>query len=41
MKINDVQLAQVDRQIKRILASGNYYSEVYKKAGITGVSVQK
>ena len=38
MKINDVQLAQVDRQIKRILASGNYYSEVYKKAGITGVS---
>ena len=38
MKINDVQLAQVNRQIKRILASGNYYSEVYKKAGITGVS---
>ena len=38
MKINGVQLAQVDRQIKRILASGNYYSEVYKKAGITGVS---
>jgi len=38
MKINDTQLAQVDRQIHRILASGNYYSEVYRKAGITGVS---
>jgi len=38
MKINDTQLALVDRQIKRILASGNYYSEVYRKAGITGVS---
>ena len=38
MKINDAQLALVDKQIKRILASGNYYSEVYKKAGITGVS---
>lgn len=38
MRINENQLALVDRQIKRILASGNYYSEVYKKAGITGVS---
>ncbi|MCR5179564.1 MAG: phenylacetate--CoA ligase [Lachnospiraceae bacterium] len=38
MRINEKQLELVDRQIKRILASGNYYSEVYKKAGITGVS---
>ena len=38
MKINDAQLALVDKQIKRILASGNYYSKVYQKAGITGVS---
>jgi len=38
MKINETQLALVDKQIKRILASGNYYSEVYKKAGITGVN---
>ena len=38
MRINEKQLALADRQIKRILASGNYYSEVYKKAGITGVS---
>ena len=38
MRINDTQLALVDRQIKRILASGNYYSKVYRDAGITGVS---
>ena len=38
MRINDTQLALVDKQIKRILASGNYYSEVYKKAGISGVN---
>ncbi len=38
MRINEKQLGLVDKQIKRILASGNYYSEVYKKAGITGVS---
>ncbi len=38
MRINEKQLDLVDKQIKRILASGNYYSEVYKKAGITGVS---
>ena len=41
MKINDTQLALVDKQIKRILASGNYYSEVYKKAGITGVGSEE
>ena len=38
MKISDAQLALVDRQVKRIIASGNYYSEIYKKAGITGVN---
>ena len=38
MQINKKQLELVDRQIKRILKSGNYYSEIYKKAGITGVS---
>ena len=38
MKINETQLKLADKQIKRILASGNYYSEVYKKAGISGVS---
>lgn len=38
MAINKAQLELVDKQIKRIIASGNYYSEIYKKAGITGVS---
>ena len=38
MRINEKQLALVDKQIKRIRTSGNYYSEVYKKAGITGVN---
>ena len=38
MRINEKQLALADKQIRRILASGNYYSEVYRKAGITGVS---
>ena len=38
MKINEKQLELVDKQIKRILASGNYYSEVYRKAGISGVN---
>ncbi len=38
MKISEKQLSLVDKQIKRIIASGNYYSEIYKKAGITGVS---
>ncbi len=38
MRINEKQIELVDRQIKRILESGNYYSEVYKKAGITGVT---
>ena len=38
MKINENQLKMVDRQIKRIIESGNYYSKVYKEAGITGVN---
>ncbi|MBR0112912.1 MAG: phenylacetate--CoA ligase [Clostridia bacterium] len=37
MKINEKQLELVDRQIKRILESGNYYSEKYKALGIDGV----
>ena len=38
MKINQTQLELVNRQIKRILDSGNYYSKVYREAGLTGVS---
>lgn len=41
MKINETQLNQVNRQIRRILDSGNYYSKVYQKAGITGVSSRR
>ena len=41
MKISEKQLSLVDKQIKRIIASGNYYSEIYKKAGITGVSTSE
>ena len=41
MHINDAQLELVDKQIKRILKSGNYYSEVYKKVGITGVNSEE
>ncbi len=37
MKINQRQLELVDRQIKRILESGNYYSEKYRVLGIDGV----
>ena len=41
MHINDAQLELVDKQIKRILKSGNYYAQVYKKAGITGVNSEE
>ena len=38
MKTTQRQIELIDRQIKRINASGNYYSMVYQNAGITGVS---
>ena len=41
MKISDAQLELVDRQVKRILKSNNYYSGVYKKAGITGINSEE
>ena len=41
MHINDAQLELVDKQIKRILKSGNYYAGIYKKAGITGVNSEE
>ena len=41
MKLTDTQLQQVDAQVRRILASGNYFSEVYRRAGITGVKTQE
>ncbi len=41
MKISDTQLELIDRQVKRILKSDNYYSGVYKKAGITGINSEE
>lgn len=41
MKLNEKQLQQVDAQVKRLLKSGSLYGEVYRKAGITGVSSQE
>lgn len=41
MKLNKTQLAQVDAQVKRLIASGSYYGEIYRKAGIAGISSQE
>ncbi len=37
MRINDEQLKQVDRQIKRLIAADNFYGRMLKDAGIDGV----
>ena len=41
MKLNEKQLQQVDAQVKRLLKSGSFYGEVYRNAGISGVSSQE
>ena len=41
MKLNEKQLQQVDAQVKRLLKSGSFYGEGYRKAGISGVSSQE
>ena len=38
MEINQVQLKQVDNQIKRLVACGNFYGKKLKEAGIDGVT---
>ena len=38
MRISEVQLQQVDRQIKRLLSSSNFYGNKLREAGIEGVS---
>ena len=38
MQISDKQLEQVNTQIKRLIASDNFYGRRLKEAGITGVS---
>lgn len=41
MKLNEKQLQQIDAQVKRLLKSGSFYGEVYRKVGISGVSSQE
>lgn len=41
MKLTDLQLSQVDAQIKRLIRTDSYYGKIYKEAGITGVSSQE
>lgn len=41
MKLNEKQTELVDKQVKRLIASGSYYGEKYKAMGITGVSSQE
>ena len=38
MEISKLQLEQVDRQIKRLIAADNFYGKKLKEAGIEGVS---
>ena len=38
MKINESQLQQVDKQIKRLLQTGNFYGQRLKEAGVEGVA---
>lgn len=40
MQLNDIQLAQVDSQIKRLLNTDSYYGNIYKEAGISGITSQ-
>ena len=37
MQINEMQLQQVNRQIERLVNSGNFYGKKLKDAGIDGV----
>ena len=41
MKLNEKQLAQVDKQIKRLIAGDSYYGKILKEKKITGVSSQE
>ena len=41
MQLNEMQIEQVDRQIKRLIKSGSYYGEKYKALGIDGIKSQE
>lgn len=41
MKLSELQLSQVDAQIKRLIQTDSYYGKIYKEAGISGISSQE
>lgn len=41
MKLTQLQIEQIDKQVKRLLKSESYYGKVLKDAGISGVSSQE
>lgn len=41
MQLNETQIEQIDRQIKRLIKSGSYYGEKYKALGIDGIKSQE
>lgn len=40
MQLNNTQLAQIDSQIKRLVKTDSYYGNIYKEAGISGITSQ-
>ena len=41
MKLTQLQIEQIDKQVKRLLKSESYYGKVLKDAGISGVASQE
>ncbi len=41
MKLSDIQLKQVDAQVKRLIATDSYYGKVLKEAGISEVKSEE
>ena len=41
MNISDLQLQQVDAQVKRLIRTDSYYGRLYREAGITGVATRE
>lgn len=41
MELTNIQLEQVDAQIKRLLNTDSYYGNIYRKKGIDGVTSQE
>lgn len=41
MELTNIQLEQVDAQIKRLLNTDSYYGNIYREKGIDGVTSQE